>query len=188
MRSHCSGWLLLALMLAPLSVVTGALSAQSALDRPFALLGTSGHIVTDKDLRGGWLLVFFGYTNCPDICPTTLNSVVTVLDRLGPNAARLRPVFITVDPARDTSEALRAYVTAFDPRIIALTGDDDQIGRAAATFGARFFKEPGTQPGEFTMAHSAMVYVIGPEGGLVTQFANANDPDTIATTLATLMK
>ena len=184
MRSYWSGRLLLAFLLG----VTGASSAQSTLERPFALLDASGHTITDKDLRGSWLLVFFGYTNCPDICPTTLNSIVTVLDRLGPIAARLRPVFITVDPKRDTPEALRAYVAAFDQRIIALTGDEDQIGQTAATFGARFFKEPGTRPEEYTMAHSALVYVIGPEGGLVTRFSDVNDPESIATTLAALMK
>ncbi len=182
-----TGWLLLVLLLC----VPGATTAQTALERPFTLLDMNGHIVTDKDLRGRWLLVFFGYTRCPDICPTTLGAIATILEQLGPEATRVQPVFITLDPKRDTSEALRAYLALFDRRIIGLTGDEEQIGRTAATFGAPFFKVPGTGPtglGEYTIAHSALVYVIGPEGGIVTQFSPVNDPAGVARTLTALMK
>lgn len=184
MISCRSGWLLLAVLLgAPWMA-----PAQTALERPFALVDTNGRMISDKDLRGRWLLVFFGYTSCPDICPTTLGSIATVLDRLGSAAKRVQPVFITVDPARDTPEALRAYLAPFDQRIIALTGNDEQIGRTAAIFGARYFKELRSNRKEYTIAHSALVYVIGPEGGIVTQFSNANDPDDMARTLSALIR
>jgi protein SCO1/2 len=184
MTSRRRGWLLLALLLGTPWMAT----AQTALERPFTLLDTNGRKISDKDLRGRWLLVFFGYTRCPDICPTTLGSIAAVLDQLGSVAIRVQPVFITVDPTRDTAEALRAYLALFDQRIIGLTGNAEQIARTAAVFGVRYFKVPGSDPQEYTMAHSALVYVIGPEGGIVTQFSNAHDPDDMARTLAALIK
>jgi protein SCO1 len=183
MISCRSSWLVLALLLGAPSMA----AAQTALERPFALVDTNGRMITDKDLRGRWLLVFFGYTSCPDICPTTLSSVAAALEQLGSVATRVQPVFITVDPTRDTVEALREYLAPFDQRIIGLTGNEEQIARTAAIFGARYFKVPSTDPKEYTIAHSALVYVIGPEGGIVTQFSNANDPDDMARTLAALI-
>lgn len=184
MISRLSSWFVLALLLgAPWMA-----AAQSALERPFTLVDTNGRMISDKDLRDRWLLVFFGYTSCPDICPTTLSSITAVLEHLGSVAIRVQPVFITVDPVRDTAEALRAYLAPFDPRIIGLTGSDEQIARATATFGARYFKLPGTGLEEYTIAHSALVYVIGPEGGIVTEFPNASDPGDMARRLAVLIK
>jgi len=161
--------------------------AQTALERPFSLSDTTGRMISDRDLRGRWLLVVFGYTNCPDVCPTTLGSIAAVLDRLGSKATQVQPVFITVDPSRDTPTALDAYLASFDHRIVGLTGSEERIAQAAANFGAQYFRVPGNDPGAYAMAHSALVYVIGPEGGMVTQFANANDPDTMASTLASLI-
>jgi protein SCO1 len=88
----------------------------------------------------------FGYTTCLDTCPTTLSSIATVLEQLGPLAARVLPAFITVDPVRDTPEDLKTYVTAFDHRIVGLSGSEDRIARAAAVFGAHYFKVPGSDP------------------------------------------
>jgi protein SCO1/2 len=163
-------------------------AAQTALERPFTLVDTTGRMINDKDLRGRWLLVFFGYTSCPDICPTTLGSIAAVLEQLGSIATRVQPVFITVDPARDTPEALGAYLSSFDQRIVGLTGTDEQIARTAAIFGVQYFKVPGGNFKEYTIAHSALIYVIGPEGGIVTQFSNANDPGEMARRLTSLMK
>jgi protein SCO1 len=148
---------------------------------------STGRMISDKDLRGRWLLVFFGYTNCPDICPTTLDSLAAVLEQLGSVATRVQPVFITVDPTRDRPEALGAYLRSFDQRILGLTGTDEQIARIAAAFGAQYFKVPSSDPKEYAIAHSAMIYVIGPEGGLVTQFPNVNDPSDMARTLTSLI-
>jgi protein SCO1 len=162
-------------------------AAQTVLERPFTLVDTTGRIISDRDLRGRWLLVFFGYTSCPDICPTTLDSMGALLEQLGSIAARVQPVFITVDPARDTPAALGAYLTAFDQRIIGLTGKNDQIAGIAAIFGAQYFKVPGSDPKDYAFAHSSLIYVIGPEGGIVTQFSNANDPANMARILTSLI-
>jgi protein SCO1/2 len=118
MISCRSGSLLLALLLGtPWMAI-----AQTALERPFTLVDTNGRMISDKDLRGRWLLVFFGYMSCPDICPTTLSLMAAVLEQLGPLATRVQPMFITVDPTRDTPEALHAYLAPFDQGIIGLTG------------------------------------------------------------------
>jgi protein SCO1/2 len=184
MISRRRGWLILAAFLGAPRIV----AARTALERPFTLIDTNGRTISDKDFRGRWVLVFFGYTTCPDICPTTLNAIGAVLERLGPVATQVAPVFITVDPERDTAEVLQRYLAAFDRRIIGLTGSDDQIARAAATFGAQYFRVPGVAAGEYTMAHSSLIYVIGPEGGIVTQFSNADDRDRMAKTLSVLMR
>jgi len=89
---------------------------------PFTLVSGDGHTVTDRDFRGKYLLVYFGYTYCPDVCPTTLNAVAGALDKLGSTADRLQPLFITVDPRRDTPEVIKQYTAAFSPRLLGLTG------------------------------------------------------------------
>src|ERR1700712_4611969 len=101
---------------------------------PFALTDTNGAHFTDKDLKGTYALVYFGYTFCPDVCPTTLNQVAEALDELGPKAERIRPVFITIDPARDTPAVMKQYVSAFSPRLVGLTGSDAEIGRRAKEY------------------------------------------------------
>ena len=98
---------------------------------PFQLLDQNGKTVTDADLKGKWSLVYFGYTHCPDACPTSLNEISIALSELGPKRDVVRPVFITVDPERDTTETLKAYVTAFDAPILALTGTPEQVAKAA---------------------------------------------------------
>jgi protein SCO1/2 len=184
MTSRRTAWLILAVFLGAPWVA----AARTALERPFVLVDTSGRTVSDKNFRGFWVLVFFGYTGCSDSCPMTLSAIGTILDQLGSAAAQVRPVFITVDPTRDTTEVLRKYLAAFDRRIIGLTGSDDQIARAAANFGAQYFQVPGMEAREDMVAHGSLIYVIGPEGGLVTQFSNVDDPDRMAKTLDALMK
>lgn len=104
--------------------------------RPFSLVSAStGLEVTDQSLRGKWLLVFFGYTYCPDVCPTTLNNIAEAMSGLGPIAERVQPLFVTVDPARDTPSVLSSYTAAFDPRIVGLTGSTEQISAVANEFG-----------------------------------------------------
>jgi protein SCO1/2 len=103
---------------------------------PFQLIdAASGRQVTDRDFRGKWLLVFFGYTRCPDVCPTTLSEVADTLAKLGPSAGVVQPLFITLDPKSDTQQVLADYTAAFDPRILALTGSPDRIAAAARVYG-----------------------------------------------------
>ena len=147
---------------------------------PFALVDHTGKAVTDEDYRGKWLLVFFGYTSCPDVCPTALNEVAEVMDGLGRDAARVRPLFITVDPERDTPEVMAEYVAAFDPRIVGLTGTVEQVGAAAASYRVYYAKAPDEgAPGGYYMTHSAFLYLVDPEGRFRTMFGYEDDPAKI---------
>jgi protein SCO1 len=153
----------------------------------FELVDTKGEAVRGTDLRGRWVLVSFGYTFCPDLCPTVLNEVASALAQLGPFAARVQPVFVSIDPQRDTPEALREYVQAFDERILPLTGTADQLARAAKAFGAAYFRVPGSAQDEYTFGHSAIITLIGPEGGLVLRFSADAPAERIASTMRKLI-
>jgi protein SCO1 len=153
----------------------------------FELRDTQGKTVSSTDLRGLWVLAFFGYTSCPDICPTTLFDIAQALAHLGPLAARVQPLFISVDPQRDTPKKLREYVNDFDERILPLTGTAEQLDRAARSFGVAFFKVPGASPNDYTIAHGAIITLIGPEGGLVTRFSTNVSADQIASKLGRLI-
>jgi protein SCO1 len=140
---------------------------------PFALTAANGQTLTDRDVRGKWLLVYFGYTNCPDICPTTLLEISETLKSLGPLAAEVQPLFITIDPQRDTAEAVGTFVEAFDDRIIGLTGTPAQIATVAKEFRVYYAKNAAsTADGQsYFMDHTAFVYVMGPDGKYVTLFS-----------------
>jgi protein SCO1/2 len=153
----------------------------------FELTDASGNRVRAVDLRGRWLLVFFGYTFCPDLCPTTLGEIARALAQLGPLAAQVQPVFVSIDPRRDTPKALREYVQNFDARILPLSGNAEQLARAAASVGVVFYKVPGPIPDEYTFAHNAIVTLIGPEGGIVTRFSSDAGVDDLARALRRLI-
>jgi len=138
----------------------------------FELTDTGGNRVRAVDLRGRWLLIFFGYTSCPDLCPTTLSDIAGALAQLGPLAAQVQPVFVSIDPQRDTPQALGEYVQTFDTRILPLSGNAEQLALAAGSFGVVFYKVPGPTPDEYTFAHNAIVTLVGPEGGIVTRFSS----------------
>lgn len=135
---------------------------------PFTLLNGDGKAVTDKDFRGKFMLVYFGYTFCPDVCPTTLTNVADAMDKLGPAASRLRPVFITVDPKRDTPAVVKQYAAAFGPAFTGLTGTQDEIAKVAREYRV-YYAEHRTGPGanEYTMDHSSILYLIAPDGSFV---------------------
>src|ERR1043165_8543825 len=109
---------------------------------PFHLIDQNGQPRSDSDFRGQYLLVFFGYTNCPDVCPTTLQTITTAMDKLGSDAAKVTPVFITVDPERDTPAVLKAYAANFTPRLVALSGNPDAIAAAAKVYRI-YYKKVG---------------------------------------------
>lgn len=138
----------------------------------YLLMDVQGRAVNSEDFRGRFQLVAFGFVSCPDVCPTTLQEIKEVLARLGPRATSLQPVFITVDPERDTREVLREYAAAFDKRILALTGHPDFIRRAAESFRVRYEKvsEPGAAPGNYTMSHTASLVLLDPAGLFVARF------------------
>jgi protein SCO1 len=134
----------------------------------FTLEDGSGKQVTDRDLRGKYLLIYFGYTFCPDVCPTTLTETADALDRLGPKADRLQPIFITVDPKRDTPAVVKQYAAAFSPRLIGLTGSPEQIAQVAKEYRVYYAEHrTGPGPGDYTMDHSSILYLMGPDGNFI---------------------
>lgn len=144
-----------------------------AIGGPFALIAGNGQKLTDHDFRGKWLLMYFGYTHCPDICPTTLAEISETLELLGPLAAEVQPLFITIDPERDTPEVVGTFVNAFDAHIIGLSGAPAQIAAVAKEYRVYYAKNPGSAADgkSYLMEHTAFVYVIGPDGKCLTLFA-----------------
>jgi cytochrome oxidase Cu insertion factor (SCO1/SenC/PrrC family) len=151
---------------------------------PFQLVDHTGKKVSDADYRGRFILIFFGYAYCPDVCPTELATMAAALDLLGDRAKKIQPLFITVDPARDTPEFLASYVANFHPRLIGLTGSADQVAAAAKAY--RVFYAKSEQPGstEYLMDHSAFVYLMGPDGGFRAVFRRATSPQAMADAIA----
>jgi protein SCO1/2 len=129
---------------------------------PFTLVDGDGRTVTDRDYRGKWLVVYFGFTFCPDACPTALNKIAESLDALGPDAARVQPLFITIDPERDTPPVMKQYVAAFDSRIVGLTGTPQQIAAVAKAYRT-YYQRVGDGP-NYTMDHSTGIYLVDPDG------------------------
>jgi protein SCO1/2 len=158
----------------------------NAIGGPFRLVDQNGKTVTDADLKGKWSLIYFGYTHCPDACPTALNDMSIALDELGPRRSAVRPVFITVDPERDTPEVLKSYVTAFDAPIMALTGSPEEIAQAAKGYRVYYAKHPEAG-GDYAMDHSSVIYVMDPEGRFTASFTHQNTPEEIAERLKKLL-
>jgi protein SCO1 len=155
----------------------------SQLGGPFTLTDQAGKPRSDADFRGQYLLVYFGYTFCPDICPTTLASEADALDRLGQKSARITPIFITIDPARDTPQILASYMHAFGPRFIGLTGSDKQIAAVAHEYRVYYAKR--ALPGGYAMDHSGQVYLMGPDGKLIAFYDPPIDGKKLAADLNT---
>jgi protein SCO1/2 len=148
---------------------------------PFTLTGQDGQQVTDKDFAGEYLLVYFGYTYCPDMCPTGLQSISRALDQLNGDADKVQPLFITVDPARDTPARLKEYDSAFHPKIIGLTGTPEQIVSAAREYQVYYEKGEGDQ--DYEVDHTSLIFLMNPAGNLVTTFDEEVDPKLIVAAL-----
>ena len=156
---------------------------------PFTLENGDGKPVTDKDFRGKYMLVYFGYTFCPDVCPTTLNAVADAMDKLGPAAAaRLQPLFITIDPKRDTPALVKQYVAAFGPNIVGLTGTPEQIAQIAREYRV-YYAEHRTGPGpnDYSMDHSSVLYLMSPTGAFIAPVRADQSGEEIAANLKKLM-
>ncbi|MGC2394633.1 MAG: SCO family protein [Rhodomicrobium sp.] len=146
---------------------------------PFSLVNTDGKSVTDRDFRGKLMLVFFGYAHCPDVCPTELQTMSAVMDKLGPEAAKVAPIFISVDPKRDTPEALSSYMKNFDSRIAGLTGNQNEIADVAKAYRVYYRKAGDGGGGDYTVDHSAFVYLMDGEGKYLTHFTFNTTPDSM---------
>jgi len=145
---------------------------------PFSLIDTDGKRVTDRNFRGKLMLVMFGYTHCPDVCPTELQNIAEVMDKLGADASQVAPVFITVDPQRDTKEVLASYVKAVSPVITGLTGSPDEVASAAKAYRV-YFRKAGGGTEDYTVDHSAFIYLMDREGNYITHFMFNTPPDTM---------
>ena len=155
---------------------------------PFTLEDGAGKPVTDRDFRGKYMLVYFGYTFCPDVCPTTLNAVADAMDKLGIASSHIQPLFITVDPKRDTPAVVKQYAAAFGPAILGLTGTPEQIAQAAKEYRV-YYAEHRTGPGpnDYAMDHSSVLYLIGPDGAFIAPVRADQSGDEIAANLKKLM-
>jgi protein SCO1/2 len=152
----------------------------------FSLVDQNGKPFTDADLKGKWQLVFFGYTHCPDVCPTALNELSLALDRLGAKKDQVGIVYISVDPERDTPDVLKSYVESFGGPIVALTGTPDAIKQAAQDYKVYYAKHPRADGG-YDMDHSALIYVMDPQGRFTATFTPDDSEDTIVKRLQKLL-
>jgi protein SCO1 len=192
MRLSAPALLILSTMVFTCALVSSHWPGRAASDMtiggPFTLSTPDGTTVTDQTYRGKWLLVYFGYTFCPNSCPTTLLEVATALKKLGPHAAQIQPLFITIDPQRDTPQVMRQYTEFFDPRILGLTGTPQQIAAAAKEYGAYYVRHrTGPAAGDYVMDHSTYLYVMDPQGKFVRAFDAGTPGDRIADSLRELI-
>lgn len=145
----------------------------------YLLQDVNGRATTNEDFRGRYQLITFGYTFCPDVCPTTLSEMAAVLQALGPQAEGLQPIFVSVDPERDSFEVLKAYTAFFDARILGMTASPALVSRAADNFKVRYQKVP-KEDGNYAVDHSAGMVLLGPDGTFLRKFAYATPPGEIA--------
>jgi protein SCO1/2 len=156
--------------------------------RTLELTDHTGKARSLADFRGKAVVLSFGFTHCPDVCPTTLADVAQVMRQLGPLAGRVQVLFVTVDPERDTQAALAKYVPAFDASFLGLRGDPEATRAAAKEFKVYFEKRPGKQPGEYTVDHSAQSYVLDPQGRLRLFVRHERIGEDLAADLRTLLQ
>jgi len=188
--------LFLAVVIATLLLMPGREADNPNVARPaagtadiggaFDLTDQAGQRRTDAEFRGRYMLVYFGYTFCPDICPTTLATMTEALDRLGEKAAAVQPIFITVDPARDTVAVLRDYAPHFHERLVALTGTAEQIAAAAKAYRV-YVSVPAEAGEDYLVDHSGFLYLMDREGRYAAHFRHAVTPEELAAAIARII-
>lgn len=157
----------------------GSVTGTALVGGPFELTDQDGKRVSDTQFRGKLMLVFFGYIFCPDVCPTTLLDVGQALEKLGKDAGQVQPIFITIDPERDTPAAMKDFLGNFDPRVIGLTGTPSEIQAAAKAYRVYYAKAAGKER-DYLMDHSVFIYLMDRDGKYVTHFTNKQRADEIA--------
>jgi protein SCO1/2 len=157
-------------------------TATAAIGGPFQLTDQAGQTVTEKSLQGRPTLIFFGFTHCPDVCPTSLFEISEVLKAMGGDADRVNAYFISVDPERDTNAAMKDYLSSFDPHLKGLTGDPDAIAKTLSGFRVYARKVP-LKDGDYTMDHTALIYLMDRDGHFVSPFNLKRTPEEAATDL-----
>jgi protein SCO1/2 len=159
-----------------------SVAAPAAIGGPFQLTDQAGRIVTEKDLQGRPTLVFFGFTHCPDVCPTSLFEISEVLKAMGKDADRVNAYFVSVDPERDTHEAMKDYLSSFDPHLKGLTGDPGAVAKVISGFRVYARKVP-LKDGDYTMDHTALIYLMDRDGRFVAPFNLKRTPEDAAADL-----
>ena len=154
----------------------------------FQLTNQDGKTVSDSDYRGKYMLVYFGYTYCPDMCPTGLQSIGRAIDGLGADAEKVGAMFITIDPARDTVEKLKTYMSSFNPKIEGLTGTGQQIAAAASAYQVYYAKGEQVEDNEYVMDHSSLIYLMNTDGSFITTFPEDADAAAIVDAIRNQLK
>jgi protein SCO1/2 len=161
-------------------LIEGLLSGRAPVGGPFELTDQTGHRRTDADFQGKLVVIYFGYTYCPDVCPTELQSISLALDKLGAAAETIQPLFITVDPGRDTPARLADFVSSFHPRLIGLTGSLAEIRKTAIAYRTFFAKNGVTTPDHYSVDHTGFIYLLGKDGRYLGFLPPGLAPDAIA--------
>ena len=169
----------------PTELIEGLLSGRAPVGGPFELTDQTGHRRTDADFRGKLVVLYFGYTYCPDVCPTELQSISLALDKLGAAAEAVQPLFITVDPERDTPARLADFVSSFYPRLIGLTGSLADIRKTAIAYRTFFVKNSTSTPGDYSVDHTGFIYLVGKDGRYLGFLPPGLAPDAIADAIRT---
>lgn len=170
-----------------------AAPAQAVIGGPFALQDGTGKTVTQADFAGKYMLIYFGYTYCPDVCPTSLQTMANALSQLPPEkVAKVAPIFISVDPDRDTPQSVGQYVTHFYPTMVGLTGTPEQVAAVAKAYRVYYAKvvdknDPDSASKTYLMDHSAITYLMGPDGTFISHFSHDATPDQMAHKLAEVL-
>lgn len=159
-------------------------AGKALIGGPFSLLNQDGKRVTEKDFHGKFMLVYFGYTYCPDVCPAELQVMSAALDSLGEKADRVTPVFVTVDPERDTVEQMKAYVSNFHPSLVGLTGTKEEIRAAAKAYRVYYARAKSESTTDYLMDHASIVYLMGPDGAYLAHFPYGTNAEKMATGIA----
>ncbi|MEE8284877.1 MAG: SCO family protein [Alphaproteobacteria bacterium] len=168
----------------PVIMLTGA----ADIGGPFRLMDHTGKRVTEADFKGRYMLLFFGYIHCPDVCPAELQTMGRAMDRLAAKGDKIVPVFISVDPERDSPAILKGYVAAFHPSMVGLTGSAAEVAAAAKAYKVYYRKQPGAKPGDtkILMDHTSFIYLVGPDGKVVALIRGGTRPEVLAKELARL--
>jgi len=172
----------------PATVGSPRVTGRALIGGPFEMVDHTGKTRKDAEFRGKYMLVFFGYTHCPDFCPTGLQAMAEALDALGKDAEKVQPIFITIDPDRDTPKVLKGYVPNFHARLIGLSGSDAQVAKAAKAYKVYYARagKPGTK--DYLMDHSTFTYLMGPDGSYLTHFSHGTPPKKVAERIRKLLK
>lgn len=158
-------------------------AALASVGGPFELVNQTGETVTEESWPGQYKFIAFGFTFCPDVCPTELSQMAVTLDLLGEDAAEVQPIFITIDPERDTPEKLDAYVSLFHDRLVGLTGTPEQVAEAAKAYRVYYQKVETEGTDDYLMDHSAFIYLVDPDGTTVEIFPYGTSADDMAATI-----